>query len=83
MFEAFGVLGSILLGASALPQAIESYRSKNSDGLALGFIAMWWTGMVSMTIYIVPKGDIILTANYVVNLFLVTIIARYKLWPIR
>ena len=83
MFEAFGVLGSILLGASALPQAIESYRSKNSDGLALGFIAMWWTGMVSMTIYIVPKGDMILIANYVINLFLVTVILRYKLWPIR
>ena len=83
MFEAFGVLGSILLGASALPQAIESYRSKNSDGLALGFVAMWWFGMVFMTIYIVPKGDMILIANYVANLILVTIIARYKLWPIR
>ena len=83
MFDTFGVLGSILLGASALPQAIESYRSKNSDGLTLGFVAMWWLGMVSMTIYIVPKGDMILIANYIVNLFLVTIIARYKLWPIR
>ena len=83
MFDTFGVLGSILLGASALPQAVESYRSKNSDGLTLGFIAMWWAGMVSMTIYIVPKGDMILIANYIVNLFLVTIIARYKLWPIR
>jgi uncharacterized protein with PQ loop repeat len=83
MFDTFGVLGSILLGASALPQAIESYRYKNSDGLALGFVAMWWTGMVFMTIYIMPKGDMILIANYIVNLFLVTIIARYKLWPIR
>ena len=83
MFEAFGVLGSILLGASALPQAIESYRYKNSDGLTLGFVAMWWTGMLFMTIYIVPKGDMILIANYVVNLFLVTVILRYKLWPIR
>ena len=83
MLDTFGVLGSILLGASALPQAIESYRSKNSDGLTLGFIAMWWCGMVFMTIYIVPKGDMILIANYIANLILVTIIARYKLWPIR
>ena len=83
MLEAFGIIGSILLGASALPQALESYRSKNSDGLALGFVAMWWFGMVFMTVYIVPKGDMILIANYITNLFLVTIIVRYKLWPIR
>jgi hypothetical protein len=31
----------------------------------------------------VPKGDMILIANYIANLILVTIIARYKLWPIR
>ena len=83
MFDTLGWLGGMLLAFSAVPQALESYRSKNSDGLTLGFIAMWWTGMVSMTIYIVPKGDMILIANYIVNLILVTIIARYKLWPIR
>jgi len=83
MFDTFGVIGSALLGASALPQAIESYRYKNSNGLTLEFVAMWWTGMVFMTIYVVPKGDMILISNYVANLFLVTVILRYKLWPIR
>jgi len=83
MLDTFGILGSILLGASALPQALESYRYKNSDGLSLGFVTMWWLGMLLMTAYVVPKGDMILIANYIVNLFLVTIIARYKLWPIR
>jgi len=83
MLDTLGIIGSILLAASALPQAIESYRYKNSDGLTLGFVSMWFWGEVLMLIYLIPKQDIILIANYVINLFLVTVIARYKLWPIR
>jgi uncharacterized protein with PQ loop repeat len=83
MFDTLGWLGGLMLAFSAVPQALESYRTKNSDGLTWPFLMMWFWGEVFMIIYIVPKGDIILIANYAINLFLVAIILRYKIWPIR
>ena len=83
MLDLLGWLGGLMLAFSAVPQALESYRCKNSNGLTWPFLMMWFWGEVFMIVYIVPKGDIILIANYAINLFLVAIILRYKIWPIR
>lgn len=83
MLDTLGWLGGILLAFSAVPQALESYKYKNSDGLTWGFLLLWFWGEVLMLIYLIPKQDIILIANYTINLLLVIIILRYKLCPIR
>ncbi|NCZ60859.1 MAG: PQ-loop repeat-containing protein [Betaproteobacteria bacterium] len=83
MLDIIGWLGGLMLAFSAVPQALESYRCKNSNGLTWPFLMMWFLGEVFMIVYIVPKGDIILIANYAINLFLVAIILRYKIWPVR
>ncbi|NDA33116.1 MAG: PQ-loop repeat-containing protein [Betaproteobacteria bacterium] len=83
MLDIIGWLGGLMLAFSAVPQALESYRCKNSNGLTWPFLMMWFLGEVFMIVYIVPKGDIILIANYAINLFLVAIILRYKIWPSR
>ena len=77
--ELLGWIGSMLLALCGLPQAIDSFRKKHSDGLTLGFLLMWGGGEIFTLIYLSSKQDILpLIANYSLNLvFLITILC-YK-----
>jgi len=77
--ETIGWLGSILLAFCGLPQAIESYKTKSSEGLTWGFIAMWFIGEILTFIYILPKMDLPLLFNYTANIIFLSIIIYYKL----
>jgi uncharacterized protein with PQ loop repeat len=79
--EMLGWLGSILLAFCGLPQAIESYKTKSSDGLTWGFIAMWFIGEIFTFIYILPKMDLPLMFNYTANIIFLSIIIYFKLYP--
>ena len=78
-----GWLGSILLAFCGLPQAIESYKTKNSDGLTWGFVLMWFVGEICTFIYIIPKMDLPLLFNYSANIMFLIIIIYYKINPKR
>jgi len=47
-----GWIGSLLLAVCGLPQAVKSYREKNSDGISWGFITLWTLGEIFTLIYI-------------------------------
>ena len=79
--ENIGWLGSILLAFCGLPQAIESYKTKSSEGLTWGFIGMWFIGEICTFIYILPKMDLPLLLNYTANIIFLSIIIFYKLMP--
>lgn len=79
--ETIGWLGSILLAFCGLPQAIESYKTKSSDGLTWGFIAMWFIGELFTFVYILPKMDLPLMFNYTANIIFLSVIIYYKLCP--
>jgi uncharacterized protein with PQ loop repeat len=79
--EYIGWIGSILLAFCGLPQAIESYRTKNSDGLTWGFLIMWGVGEIFTVVYIIPKWHWPLIFNYVANLVFISIILYYKIKP--
>ena len=81
--EQIGWLGSILLAFCGLPQAIESIRTKSSEGLTWGFIGMWFLGEIMTFIYILPKMDLPLLFNYTANIIFLAIIIYYKLAPKR
>ena len=76
-----GWIGSILLAFCGLPQAIESYKTKNSNGLTWGFILMWLIGEICTFIYIIPKMDLPLLFNYSANILFLIIIIYYKITP--
>ena len=78
-----GWLGSILLAFCGLPQAIESYKTKNSDGLTWGFVLMWFVGEICTFVYIIPKMDLPLLFNYSANIIFLLIIIYYKINPKR
>jgi uncharacterized protein with PQ loop repeat len=81
--EQIGWLGSILLAFCGLPQAVESIKTKSSEGLTWGFIGMWFIGEIMTFIYILPKMDLPLLFNYTANIIFLAIIIYYKLAPKR
>jgi uncharacterized protein with PQ loop repeat len=81
--EYIGWIGSILLAFCGLPQAVESYKTKNSDGLTWGFLGMWGMGEIFTIIYILPKWHWPLIFNYTANIIFIAIILYYKIKPKR
>lgn len=81
--ETIGWIGSILLAFCGLPQAIESFKTKNSDGLTWSFLIMWGVGEIFTIIYILPKWHWPLIFNYTANIIFIGIILYYKIKPRR
>ena len=81
MLENIGWIGSLLLAFCGLPQALESIKTKSSEGLTWGFIGMWFIGEICTFIYILPKLDLPLLFNYTANIIFLSIIIFYKLYP--
>jgi uncharacterized protein with PQ loop repeat len=81
--ETIGWIGSILLAFCGLPQAVESYKTKNSDGLTWGFLIMWGVGELFTIVYIIPKWHWPLIFNYTANIIFISIILYYKIKPRR
>jgi MtN3 and saliva related transmembrane protein len=79
--EIIGWLGSILLAFCGLPQAIESYKTKSSEGLTWGFLFMWFVGEILTIIYILPQMVLPLIFNYTANIIFLSIIIYYKINP--
>ena len=79
--ENIGWIGSLLLALCGLPQAIESYKTKSSEGLTWGFISMWFVGEILTVIYIIPKWHWPLIFNYTANIIFLSVILYYKIKP--
>ncbi len=81
--ETIGWLGSLLLAFCGLPQALESYRTKNSDGLTWGFLLMWFWGELLTFVYVFPTMMLPLVFNYTANMIFLVVILFYKIKPQR
>jgi uncharacterized protein with PQ loop repeat len=79
--DIIGYIGSILLAICGLPQAIESFKTKSSEGLTWGFILLWFFGEIFTFAYIIPKMDLPLLINYSANIIFLIIIIYYKVNP--
>ena len=70
-----GVIGATLLALCGVPQAWRSFQDKHSDGISWGFVNMWGFGEILVLAYIMMTTmDLILIANYVVNLLTLSVI---------
>jgi len=78
MMEIMGWAGAFMLGICALPQAISSYRNKDSSGISFLFLLLWLGGEVFTLVYIVnTTGQLPLIANYLFNIICLIVILRY------
>lgn len=78
--EHIGWISGILFAFCGLPQAIQSIRTGNSEGVSLALLLMWGTGEVLAIIYVLGKHglDKPLIFNYALNLVFISIILKYK-----
>ncbi len=82
MLNLIGWIGSLSLAFCGLPQAIQSYRTKSSDGINSGFLSLWLVGEVCTLIYVsMSLTSIQLLTNYSINLLCLSVIIYYKLIP--
>ena len=85
MIETLGYLAGISFALCGLPQAIQSWRYGNSDGIAWPFLNMWLFGEVGMLIYTINElnYDLPSLINYAGNLTALLVIMYYRAWPRR
>jgi MtN3 and saliva related transmembrane protein len=78
--DLLGWTGSMLLAFCALPQAVESWRTKSSQGITWGLLSMWCLGEFFTMAYVLPKMDIPLLFNYSANILFLSVIIYYKIF---
>lgn len=79
--ETIGWLGAMLFAICGLPQAYQSIKDKHSKGLNWFFLLAWFGGEILTIIYVFPKMDLPLLANYFINMIFLLIMLYYKLFP--
>lgn len=80
--EIVGWVGSILFAFCGLPQAIHSWKEKNSNGITYCFLLMWSAGEIMTFIYVFQKTDVApLLLNYAANMLFLSVIIWFKVFP--
>lgn len=78
--DTIGWIGSALFAICGLPQAVQCAKDGHARGLNWFFLLCWFFGEVLTIIYVLPKMDLPLLANYVANMVFLLIMLRYKIW---
>lgn len=79
--DSLGWIGATCLAICAAPQAYKSFKEKHSRGISIYTLLLWLTGEICTLIYLIPKKDLPLIANYTLNLIFIGIIFYYKCKP--
>lgn len=79
MLNTIGWVGSICLAICGLPQVYKSWKTKRADDISMLFLILWGLGELLTLIYVFPTFQLPLIFNYVTNIVLIGVIARYKL----
>lgn len=81
LFSLMGWLGSVCLAICGVPQAIQSFKDKHSDGISWGFLLLWTFGEIFALAYVYDKLDLPLLVNYTSNILIVGVMLYYKIYP--
>jgi uncharacterized protein with PQ loop repeat len=77
--DTLGWLSAICFGISPLPQVIKCFKEKHALGISWGFITLWLAGEIFAISYILPRKDVPLLTNYMLNTVYISIILYYKI----
>jgi len=82
--EAIGWIGSICFSICAVPQAYQSYKQGNSNGLSHYTLILWMVGEICTLMYVSSTlFSWSLVINYMFNLLCLSVIIYYKYLPRR
>lgn len=74
--ESLAIIGTLCLAFCGLPEAIYSFRNKTCR-VPSALLWTWFVGEILLAVYVIVKGDFILTINYLSNIILVGICVYY------
>lgn len=77
MIEILNWVGCLFLAACGIPLAAVAFKNKRIEIDTL-FLLLWTLGELFVMIYVVSKGELALSINYVVNLLALSVVWRYK-----
>jgi len=83
MIEIIGWVSAFLFAGCGVPQAVQSYKNGNSIGISALFLWMWFFGEILAIVYVLGKHGVDgpLLFNYVLNIFFISIILKYRIKP--
>jgi uncharacterized protein with PQ loop repeat len=73
-----GYIGSILLALCGVPQAIKAWKTNSAKDISWLFLLSWLLGEMFTFAYVLPKFDLPLLLNYVVNMIVISVIIKIK-----
>ena len=59
IFEFLGIIGSLIICASIIPQIIKTYRTKSARDLSILYLTALMTGIILLMIYSLYIGDMV------------------------
>lgn len=77
-WETWGWLMAFCFSVLGLPQVILCHKQQHANGVSWIFLILWMLGEIFGFIYILPRFDIPLLTNYVLNAVFISIIIYYK-----
>lgn len=81
MLETLGWLGSLILASCGVPLAWQAFKQKHMHGTSGLFITWWLVGELLVLPYVVSNKDYPLVFNYGMNVALLAVVVRYKVFP--
>lgn len=73
-----GWLGAFFLAICSFPEVFDTIRKGHNSSSFL-FLLFWILGEIFLFIYVLPKRDYPLLANYVLNIILISILLFYNI----
>ena len=59
IFELLGIVGSLILCVSAIPQIVKTYRTKSSGDLSIIYLATLMFGLILLMVYSIYVKDFV------------------------
>lgn len=79
--EICGWIGSVSYSLYTIPQAIEAFRKKKTQGVSSGMVWMLFFGSLCSLLYILPDFTSPLFYNFSISLVAASIILKYHFFP--
>jgi uncharacterized protein with PQ loop repeat len=79
--NSIGWLGSFFLAICAFPQAWMSWKQGHSQGISKSLLFLWGGGEILTLLYVSNRLDWPLVFNYTANIFSISIIIWFKIYP--
>ena len=78
VFEFLGVLGSLIVCGSVIPQVIRTYKTKSARDLSITYLSTLMSGVILLTVYSFYLGDAVFIFGNTLSLISIGVLIVLK-----